>query len=158
LKDVKEIDEHEIVVRYIAEQLAPLGEVRREPRGLLETAGLRHFHTPLLLEAQTALRADDLIQRLHPTPAVGCLPRSAEWLSRLAEYRELLGVPAFFGAPFGFSDGKSCRMVVSIRGLCWKGSDLRLPSGCGIVGGSAFDHEWRELKLKREAVARMLGV
>jgi menaquinone-specific isochorismate synthase len=49
-------------------------------------------------------------------------------------------------------------MVVAIRGLGWTGNEALLPSGCGIVGGSAFDHEWRELRLKREAVITMLGL
>jgi menaquinone-specific isochorismate synthase len=49
-------------------------------------------------------------------------------------------------------------MIVSIRGLSWQADEVQLPSGCGIVGGSAFDHEWRELRLKREAVISMLGL
>jgi menaquinone-specific isochorismate synthase len=49
-------------------------------------------------------------------------------------------------------------MVVSIRGIAWQGHKGFLPSGCGIVGASAYDHEWRELRLKREAVMSMLGL
>jgi menaquinone-specific isochorismate synthase len=89
---------------------------------------------------------------------VGCLPRTEAWLATLREYRGLLRVPGFFGAPFGLSVAQSQHFVVAIRGLSWQGSEVRLPSGCGIVGGSAFDHEWRELRLKREAVGRLLGV
>jgi menaquinone-specific isochorismate synthase len=158
LEDVKEIDEHEIVVRFIMDQLKHLGTVQREPRGLLSTAGLRHFHTALRLEAEQSLQADVMVKLLHPTPAVGCLPRSNSWLQRLHEYRQLLRVPAFFGAPFGFSDGVEQRFVVCIRGISWSGDTVLLPAGCGIVSGSAFDHEWRELKLKRESVAKMLGL
>ena len=44
------------------------------------------------------------------------------------------------------------------HGIAWQGDEVTLPSGCGIVGGSAFDHEWRELRLKREAVLRLLGL
>jgi menaquinone-specific isochorismate synthase len=54
-------------------------------------------------------------------------------------------------------DGE-CHMVVSIRGIAWQGPKGFLPSGCGIVGASAYDHEWRELRLKREAVMSMLGL
>jgi isochorismate synthase EntC len=83
LTDVKEIEEHEIVVRYLTEQLQALGAVTRQPRA---------------------------------------------------------------------------HVVVAIRGICWQGDTISLPSGCGIVGGSAFDHEWRELRLKREAVLRLLAL
>jgi menaquinone-specific isochorismate synthase len=89
---------------------------------------------------------------------VGVLPRDEASLARLMEYRRQLGAPAFYGAPFGLKMGDAFHCVVAIRGLCWSGSDVLLPSGCGIVGGSAFDHEWRELRLKREAVAALLGV
>ena len=100
-----------------------------------------------------------LVPLLHPTPAVGCLPRDAESMEKLREYRQQLKVPGFFGAPFGFieNDGTT-HVIVAIRGICWEGDKISLPSGCGIVGGSAFDHEWRELRLKREAVLRLLAL
>lgn len=161
LSDVKEIEEHEIVVRYLVERLNALGATTREPRGTCEASGLVHFQTRLTVELPQPLPADDLIRHLHPTPAVGCLPRDDTWLARLREYRQQLQVPGFFGAPFGFIEPGSegtCHIVVAIRGLGWNGREAQLPSGCGIVSGSAFDHEWRELRLKRESVLRLLGV
>ncbi len=158
LADVKEIEEHEIVARYLAERLGTLGEVQRDQRHLCEAAGLRHFQTGLSVICREPQAPDHLVRLLHPTPAVGCLPRTEEWLGRLREYRSLLKVPGFFGAPFGFSHEGVQHFVVSIRGLGWEKDRLMLPSGCGIVGGSAFDHEWRELRLKREAVVRLLGL
>lgn len=160
LSDVKEIDEHEIVVRYLTERLSPLGQVQRDARGLCYASGLLHFQSNIHAQLTSELDPDHLVRELHPTPAVGCLPREEQWLAKLHEYRVQLKVPGFFGAPFGFieKDTGICHMVVSIRGLSWQGAEVQLPSGCGIVGGSAFDHEWRELRLKREAVAGMLGL
>lgn len=158
LTDLKEIEEHEIVARFIIERLSALGTVERAPRGVCETAGLRHFQSQISVKTASPVVPDELVRLLHPTPAVGCLPRSDEWLARLREYRALLGVPGFFGAPFGFSHEGTQHLVVAIRGLSWNAEgEITLPSGCGIVGGSAFDHEWRELRLKREAVVRLLG-
>jgi len=158
LSDVKEIEEHEIVAQFLIERLQTLGTVDRKPRTLCETAGLRHFQSHIHATCTSAPSANDLVRLLHPTPAVGCLPRTDEWLAKLREYRTFLKVPGFFGAPFGFSQGDTQHMVVSIRGLAWQRNEITLPSGCGIVGGSAFDHEWRELRLKREAVVRLLGL
>ena len=158
LSDVKEIEEHEIVAQFLIERLQTLGTVERMPRTLCETAGLRHFQSHIHASCTGKSSANDLVRLLHPTPAVGCLPRTEEWLGKLSEYRALLQVPGFFGAPFGFSLGETQHMVVSIRGLSWQGDAVTLPSGCGIVAGSAFDHEWRELRLKREAVVRLLGL
>lgn len=161
LTDVKEIEEHEIVVRYLSERLGTLGEVTREPRGLCQASNLLHFQTNLRLTLKHPIEPGALVREVHPTPAVGCLPREEHWLSRLREYRSQLSVPGFFGAPFGFiepGESQACHMVVAIRGLSWKDNEAQLPSGCGIVGGSAFDHEWRELRLKRESVMTMLGL
>ncbi|TDU73192.1 menaquinone-specific isochorismate synthase [Prosthecobacter fusiformis] len=161
LTDVKEIEEHEIVVRYLTERLGTLGVVEREPRGLCQAAKLLHFQSNLSVTLDKPIEPGALVREVHPTPAVGCLPREEHWLARLREYREQLEVPGFFGAPFGFiepGESLACHMVVAIRGLSWKGHEAQLPSGCGIVGGSAFDHEWRELRLKREAVVSMLGL
>lgn len=171
LTDVKEIDEHEIVVRYIQERLAPLGTVEREPRGLCHASGLVHFQSALRVTLREPVSPDRLVIQLHPTPAVGCLPRDETWLAKLRDYRKQLKVPGFFGAPFGFIEPREsnapsallqsdsvCHMIVAIRGIAWQGSHVKLPSGCGIVSGSAFDHEWRELRLKREAVLNLLGL
>ena len=158
LTDVKEIEEHEIVAEFLAERLGTLGPVQRDARHLCEAAGLRHFQTGLRVNCPVPPDSNQLVKLLHPTPAVGCLPRADEWLAKLHEYRAFLKVPGFFGAPFGFSHAGAQHFVVSIRGLGWEGQRITLPSGCGIVGGSAFDHEWRELRLKREAVVRLLGL
>jgi len=157
LTDVKEIEEHEIVVRYLTERLQTLGVVKRQPRALCETSGLVHFQSQLKVKLSAAADPTQLVPLLHPTPAVGCLPRNEAALSRLREYRQQLQVPGFFGAPFGFAEADgTTHIIVAIRGICWEGDQMSLPSGCGIVGGSAFDHEWRELRLKREAVLRLL--
>ncbi len=159
LTDVKEIEEHEIVVRYLADRLQTLGKVTRQPRSLCQTSGLVHFQSKLSVKMREVAEPAQLVPLLHPTPAVGCLPRDDASLAKLREYRQQLKVPGFFGAPFGFneSDGTT-HIIVAIRGICWEGDKISLPSGCGIVGGSAFDHEWRELRLKREAVLRLLAL
>jgi menaquinone-specific isochorismate synthase len=156
--DSKEIEEHEIVACFLDETLRPLGSITRSPREICDAAGLTHFRTSISVELKAATSLNDLVKLLHPTPAVGCLPRDGETRLKLAEYRRQLNAPAFFGAPFGFKNDGAFHCVVAIRGLGWQGNDVTLPSGCGIVGGSAFDHEWRELRIKRESVARLLGV
>lgn len=161
LTDVKEIEEHEIVVRYLTERLTSLGQVERDPRGLCQAGSLLHFQTNLRVSLNQLADPSSLVKVLHPTPAVGCLPREEQWLTKLREYRIQLNVPGFFGAPFGFIEpgqDNTCHVVVAIRGIGWNDKEAQLPSGCGIVGGSAFDHEWRELRLKRESVVTMLGL
>jgi menaquinone-specific isochorismate synthase len=156
--DLKEIEEHELVANFLEETLREVGEVARGPREVRAAGGLTHFCTKFSATLRGAPDDGRLVRLLHPTPAVGCLPRSGAALQKLMEYRRMLGTGDFFGAPFGFRAEGEFHCAVAIRGISWSGDEVSLPCGCGIVAGSAFDHEWRELRQKREAVAQLLGV
>ncbi len=157
--DPKEIREHELVADYLEEKLSTLGPVERDQRGLLDLGSIVHFLTRIRvqLESETA-DLGKLVKLMHPTPALGACPRGEGALLKLIEYRHRLGVPAGFGAPFGaLYDGKFIS-VVAIRNVSWDGREVFLPSGVGLVRGSRFDREWRELALKRNSVKSLLGI
>ncbi|NNE92875.1 MAG: hypothetical protein HKN23_14620 [Verrucomicrobiales bacterium] len=158
-EDEKEIREHELVADYLAEKLAGLGEVKRGPRAVLDLGPIVHFLTPLEVNLRDPdIGLDELIKLMHPTPALGAYPRGDGALGRLVEYRERLDVPEDFGAPFGLWHHSKFESVVAIRNVSWSGENVFLPSGVGIVQGSRFDREWRELALKRNSVKALLGV
>jgi menaquinone-specific isochorismate synthase len=48
--------------------------------------------------------------------------------------------------------------LVAIRMVAWHGEEVRIPSGCGVIEESRLVNEWRELRLKREAVRAAFGV
>jgi len=101
---------------------------------------------------------DFLLRKMHPTPALGPLPRTVETLKYLHEWRERLRAPAHFGAPFGAYDHGEFHAVVTIRGAYWQGSTIAVPSGCGVIEASRLTNEWRELGLKRSAVKASFGI
>jgi len=157
--DPKEIREHELVADYLEDLLAPFGRVERGERTLLDLGSMIHFLTRLRVRFEspnTDLNA--LVRCLHPTPALGACPRGDGALRQLVEYRKRLGVPEHFGAPFGAIHEGFFQVLVAIRNLSWDGRDVFLPSGVGLVEGSRFDREWRELALKRNSVKSLLGV
>lgn len=157
--DPKEIREHELVADYLEELLSPLGEVDREERTLLDLGSIVHFLTRLRVRLPEGDRdLDRLVATLHPTPALGACPRGDGALRQLVEYRERLGVPPCFGAPFGALHEGRFQVLVAIRNVSWHGRDVFLPSGVGLVEGSRFDREWRELALKRNSVKSLLGI
>jgi len=157
--DPKEIREHELVANYLEGLLSPLGEVERRPRTVLDLGSIVHFLTRLRVRLDDDdTDFDDLVRRLHPTPALGACPRGDGALGRLVEYRRRLEVPEEFGAPFGALHEGEFQVLVAIRNLSWNGRDVYLPSGVGLVEGSRFDREWRELALKRNSVKSLLGV
>lgn len=156
--DEKEIREHEFVAQALVSKLGDLGKLERGAREVLDLGPIVHFHTPIEVELDHDESVDALIRRLHPTPALGPLPRTGETMSRLQTWRERLGAPPEFGAPFGAVVDGRARILVAIRGLWWKGDEVKLPAGCGVIEPSRLVNEWRELRLKREAVKARFGV
>lgn len=154
--DEKEIREHEYVAQTLVSKLLDLGTVRRCSREILDLGTIVHFLTLISLQLHGAQKPEALIRRLHPTPALGPLPRTVETLALLLDWRNRLGSPPEFGAPFGLWDQGDFHAVVAIRGVWWAQDELMLPAGCGIIEASRLVNEWRELRLKREAVKSFL--
>jgi menaquinone-specific isochorismate synthase len=155
--DEKEIREHEYVAQSLVAKLLDLGRIERCSREILDLGLIVHFLTTIALDLHSAQDPDLLLRRLHPTPALGPLPRTTETLALLLEWRKRLNCPPEFGAPFGLWDQGRFEAVVAIRGIWWQKQQLLLPAGCGIIEASRLVNEWRELRLKREAVKRFLN-
>ncbi|MGB0143515.1 MAG: chorismate-binding protein [Akkermansiaceae bacterium] len=150
--DEKEIREHEFVAQTLISKLSDLGMVIRGDRDILDLGRLIHFQTLIKVELYQYEEIRTLMERLHPTPALGSLPRTFETLRQLYEWRERLGCPVEFGAPFGLWRDGDFEALVAIRMVAWDGDDFMLPSGCGVIHESRLVNEWRELALKRGAV------
>lgn len=155
--DEKEIREHEYVAQTLVSKFLDLGKLKRHPREILNLGSIVHFLTLIQANLHTDMTPEDLIHRLHPTPALGPLPRTDGTMDRLIDWRNRLDCPAEFGAPFGLWENGRFDSIVAIRGIWWNGHNLRIPAGCGIIEASRLVNEWRELRLKREAVKRFLN-
>lgn len=156
--DEKEIREHEFVAQALVSKLGDLGDLKRGDREIMDLGPIVHFHTPIQVALDREEPIDGLIHRLHPTPALGPLPRTSETMARLLAWRQELGAPVEFGAPFGAIVDGVGRFLVAIRGLWWRGGEVLLPAGCGVIEPSRLVNEWRELRLKREAVKGCFGL
>jgi len=154
--DEKEIREHEYVAQTLVAKLADLGSLERRERKILSLGSIVHFLTGIAVTLESEQEPHRLLRRLHPTPALGPLPRTDQTMSMLAAWRERLDCPKEFGAPFGLWDNGEFEAIVAIRGLWWKGKEVSLPAGCGVIEASRLVNEWRELRLKREAVKGFL--
>lgn len=155
--DEKEIREHEFVAQTLMAKLADFGMLRRKDRQILDLGELIHFHTPIEVELYRHESPETLVRRLHPTPALGPLPRTSETLDTLYQWRHRLGCPEWFGAPFGLFQDGTFEALVGIRMTLWQGQEVQIPAGCGVIEPSRLVNEWRELRLKREAVKRVFG-
>jgi menaquinone-specific isochorismate synthase len=151
----KERAEHRLVVDAITDQLRPFGDVQApdEPH-LLELRNVVHLATMIsasLRGEQAALpSALELAVRLHPTPAVGGVPRR-EALAFI-ESHEGLSRDRYAG-PVGYltADGDG-EFFVGIRSAMIEQNRARLIAGVGIVAGSDPAEELAETQLKLQAL------
>jgi menaquinone-specific isochorismate synthase len=152
LEDSKERYEHNLVVNFLRRTLSVFGDVGESGREILDLGAIIHFLTEFRVSLSENPVINKLISALHPTPAVGVVPRKERFLRRVLDQRLTAEVPDKFGAPFGVKYGDRFESFVLIRGLFWDKKRAYLPSGCGIVRGSVLEKEWLELSLKRNWV------
>lgn len=156
MNDPKERSEHRLVLDDLETQLRPLGTVRRGATRPWRIGIMSHLRTDLRLTPARPVSFDDLVRRLHPTPAVGLAPRG-DWAASLAL---LDGAPrGRFAAPFGLVlPGGGSRCVVGIRQVQWDRQTTRCGAGCGLVEGSRLEREIAELRLKLTATRDNLAL
>ena len=147
-EDKKEQDEHALVVQQIREVLARHTRdlrVAESPR-LLALEGIQHLETPIEGELSNGATLLELVGELHPTPAVGGVPRepALRWL----ESEERLDRGLYAG-PVGWIDARGeGEFCVALRSALIENERALLIAGAGIVAGSKPDAELRETRLK----------
>lgn len=159
LADPKERREHALVIEGMTATLAPFGTVRVGETFVVKLPTLWHLRTPIEVILSGTPSFEAVARALHPTPALGGLPRqtSTDWLRQLD--RTAGQGRGTFGAPFGaqMADG-SAFCLISVRSLMWAGQTLRIGAGCGIIRESVAGREWAEFQRKRDSVKKLLGL
>lgn len=158
LASVKDCQEHEYVVAAIRTQLAEATDTLDVPAApaILRLRNIQHLHTPIRGQLR---RPDDsilrLVRRLHPTPAMGGVPRERA----LAFLRDAEPFPrGWYAAPIGWFDGALDGVfAVGIRSAVTQHARAWLYAGAGIVAQSAAEREWAETALKFRPMLGALG-
>lgn len=156
-QDEKQLMEHRAVVEDIETQLGKLGRVTVDSARVVDLIHLEHLSASISVVLTEKKSFQYLVRHLHPTPALGSSPRGAA--SSLFEELNRSLPRERFGAPFGWrepNDDGIC--VVAIRNVQWRGDDMSLAAGCGIVPASRFEDEWSELLAKQRAIRKNLGI
>jgi isochorismate synthase len=148
LNSSKDRHEHAVVVRFIAEQLKPLmRDLQFESAPiLLKLRNVQHLCTPISGQVRAGQTILDLVECLHPTPAVGGRPRK----DALQFIRDVEGLDrGWYAAPVGWIDAAGeGEFVVALRSALVNGNVATLFAGCGIVGDSEPEREYLESSLK----------
>ena len=154
--DKKIRNEHEIVVTDIRVKLSGY-DFEQSETDVLVLRYLLHLKTEFEVSIKNMTGAVEVINRLHPTSAMGIFPADAE---KFAEFSQLpiQNDRQAFAAPFAFLSRTSVNCVVAIRNIQFDGWKTEIFSGCGVTTGSSLELELEESQLKRNSVKKMLGL
>ncbi len=158
--DNKIHDEHQYVVEDIKNQLLQIVSKRELVKSSTEVHKLKHLlHLKTDFECQNVSleKAVKIIQKLHPTAALGIYPRDLNEMINFSKL-ELQDQRGNFAAPFGFLSSEKILCVASIRNVYFSDSELHIFSGCGVTSESQYESELSELQLKRNSVKKMMGL
>ncbi len=156
LESDKDRREHEAVSAFIQDRLLEAGltvEAPARPR-LLKLSNVQHLHSPFSVKLPEVARLLEIAGRLHPTPAVGGLPRDAaiDAIRRIEPGTRGL----YAGAAGWIGDNAEGELVVTIRSGLIDGNSATLYAGAGVVEGSVPESEDKETVLKMQAMREAL--
>jgi menaquinone-specific isochorismate synthase len=158
LTSAKDRHEHALVVDWLRATLTPLSRTLEAPEQPVVTKlkHIQHLFTPVQAQLRDRAHLLQVIERLHPTPALGGDPQG--------ESRDAIGgierLPrGWYGAPVGWLDAQGeGEFAVAIRSAVGQGAQVRLYAGAGIVADSDADREWAETGIKFKPLMGALDI
>ena len=158
LESSKDLAEHALVVREIVRALEPLAEHIEAPERpeLCELRHVLHLRTRIEATLKDAPHLLEVVERLHPTPAVGGVPtgRALEWIA--ANERDERG---WYAGPVGWFDlAGDGEMAVALRSGVLEETRAHLYVGAGIVEHSLPQAELAETRWKLQTLLSALGI
>jgi isochorismate synthase len=157
LASAKDRAEHDFVVQMILEELTALCQQVDAPAepALMKMRNVQHLFTPISGKIQPGRTIFDLVERLHPTPAVGGRPRdqALDWIRRHEQLNR-----GWYAGPVGWVDARGDgEFAVALRSALTERDNALLYAGCGIVAGSDPETEYHESRLKLRPMLSALG-
>lgn len=157
LNDTKNRGEHEYVVEMISKIFERNCSEFKVPNGpkLLKIRDIQHLYTPVegTLHAEATIL--QLVKHLHPTPALGGVPRK-EAMEVIRKYEPMNR--GLYAAPIGWLDADgNGEFAVAIRSAALVKQKAYLYAGGGIVADSEPQSEYEETLVKFRPMLRALG-
>jgi menaquinone-specific isochorismate synthase len=155
LASEKERREHDIVREFITARLNSLcSDHETETPAVRKLDTVQHLYTTLRGVLRAGVGPDQVLEELHPTPAVCGDPRDTarKLISRLEATPR-----GYYTGAIGWTNGDHTEMAVAIRCGLIKGRRAVVFAGAGIVAGSNADAEWDETENKMKPFLQALG-
>lgn len=156
MHSAKDREEHVLVVEDVAERLAPLVEDLSIPAApsLRRMATVQHLSSEIRAQLTPGVGPFDLVEALHPTPAVGGTPRA----EALAFVDKAEGIDrGWYTGGIGFVNETGATFAIPLRCALVVGNVSRLYAGAGIVADSNPDAELNETRLKFRPMLNLLA-
>ena len=157
LNDDKNREEHHYVVKMISnvfnENCTDVS-MPKEPK-LMRIRDIQHLFTSIEGKLKSGTDIFNLVEELHPTPALGGVPtnKALEVIRREEQMDR-----GYYAAPIGWTDSDgNGEFAVAIRSGLLDGDKAYLYAGGGIVADSEPDKEYDETWVKFRPVLRALG-
>lgn len=155
IADDKNREEHALVVNEISQRLTNIATVTwADTPIMLQTPQIQHLYTPITGALKDGRHILDVMKALHPTPALGGVPR--EWAMQTIKAVEAQP-RGLFAAPFGvvWPDGDG-EFAIGIRAMVVAGNTATLFAGAGILAASDAQQEWAEINLKMTPMLELI--
>ena len=151
--DDKDTREQEYVAQYIADTIRRTGiDFTMSGRFTKQAGGVEHLCNLFSLQC-TLRQAHDLIEKLHPTPALAGLPKQkAIELIREAEHHDR----EYYGGYIGLFSPDEFHYYVNLRSMKFDNGKCRIFVGGGIVSDSVPESEWLETEAKSKTLLSLL--
>lgn len=157
LRDKKNMIEHQYVVDMIKDAMDETCSeviIPERPR-LFKLKHIQHLYTPVIGKADQDTSFLTLVERLHPTPALGGLPKN-EAMLKIREVEDL--DRGLYAGPVGWFDHKgNGDFSVAIRSGLIQNNEVSIFAGCGVVQDSVADSEFEETNIKFKPMLSALG-
>ena len=152
----KNIEEQRYVATYIHDCLKTFSDdIREEGPRTVRAANLVHLRSDFTFTLLNNTRVGQLLQALHPTPAVCGLPKEEAFRFILEhEHSPRLYYSGFMG-PLGLLG--QTHLYVSLRCMQIDDQYYRLYAGGGLLRESTESQEWQETEAKLETMKRCIA-
>ena len=152
----KNIQEQRYVASYLKECLEQFSDkIQEEGPRTVRAANLVHLRSDFTFTLLSNARVGDVLQKLHPTPAVCGLPKQETYRFILDnEHTPRLYYSGFMG-PLNMEN--STHLYVSLRCMQITENQYRLYAGGGLLKDSVEELEWQETEAKLETMRQCIA-
>ena len=152
----KNIQEQRIVATYITECLEQFtGDFREEGPRTVRAANLVHLRSDFTFKLEDRNHIGDLLNTLHPTPAVCGLPKREAFQFIVKNEHIPRRYYSGFMGPLGVNE---THLYVSLRCMNIDGKSCHLFAGGGLLKDSTEEQEWQETEAKLETMRNILDI